>query len=392
MDLKIYEEENKLRQTPEKIDDESLIVWDVKEHNTKILVSDDKFVVAKSNAKSTDTIFIESKDFNMKFYNLTGGMLSYINWENLVVAGGSVSNTINNECSTRCVSDIDLFLYGLNESEGKAKIEEIINTVRLYCEEQFNTDLHILKNKYVISLIPDRLSKRIHKVQIITRLYKCVYEILAGFDIDSSAVAYNGRDVLLTLRSLNAFKTRYNVVDMSRRSPSYESRLYKYYKRGFGIYIPFEFKSKNNKLYFINPKSMGVDKLMYLLKYTKTRNFNKFLNIMTQRINKRLRFNHNSSNYETEEFTFENGDIRNDIIRYNKKVSDEFKLKLYNKYSKVSNSVKFITQNPGQQLTGSFAPVTEEGWIDVDYSKRGMDFLGRSSELLNIKAGKQVRY
>lgn len=389
MDLKIFEKENELRSAPEKVTNEELKVWNPNMERV-VIPKDDKGILVQPSGKIQDDqqTFIDPKDFNKKFHDLTGGLLSYVNWSNLVVAGGCISNTINAVCSNRMVTDVDLFVYGLSETDAKSKVDEVVKAVSSYCEDRYQSNLHILINKYVVSLIPD--SKRELKVQIILRAYKNIYEVLAGFDVDSCAVAYDGRDVLLTNRSENAFRTRYNVVDISRRSPSYESRLYKYWKRGFGIYIPFEY-TDNNKMYFMNSSSLGLDKLMYLISCSRQSKVNRFLNIMTQRINRRVSRS-SVSNYDEKELVFEKGDIRNTVIHYNKTVSPEFRYKVYNKYSRIVDKVKFITQDPGQQLTGSFNPITSTDWINVDYLNESIDFIGRPKTLLKIKSGQLVDF
>jgi len=399
MNLSIYDKENLLRKDYSKITDDHIILFNYDRMNklSYIPIENKNNIIAPCKFGYRDTeeknpqLFVDKKDFNKKFHILSGGMLSYIDWTNVVVAGGLASNTINPNYNSKTISDIDLFIYGLNESSAKDKINTIIDNVREYVTNFFNCDLHVMKNKYVISMIPENVDKRCHKVQIILRLYKCVYEILAGFDIDSCAVAYNGSDILMTERSLNSFLTRYNLIDITRRSPSYESRLYKYYKRGFGIYIPFEYNKLNNKMYFVNRNSLGIDKLMYLLNCSRDNTLGKFLNIVTQRINKRVNYKKFSS-YETRELVFDEDDIRNTIMNYNTKVEKEFRYKMYNKFSKIEKYIKFITQDPGRQLTGSFNPIENEDWIDVNYFPHNIDFLGRSCELLKIKKGSEIDF
>ena len=75
-------------------------------------------------------------------------------------------------------------------------------------------------------------------MQIVLRLYHSPAEILAGFDIDTSCVAYDGKHVLANPRSIVALMRQANTVDMTRRSPSYEIRLAKYAARGFEVYTP----------------------------------------------------------------------------------------------------------------------------------------------------------
>ena len=75
-------------------------------------------------------------------------------------------------------------------------------------------------------------------IQIILRLYHSPAEILAGFDVDSACVAYDGSRVLANPRAVIAMMRQANTIDITRRSPSYEVRLAKYASRGFEIYVP----------------------------------------------------------------------------------------------------------------------------------------------------------
>ena len=59
-----------------------------------------------------------------------------------------------------------------------------------------------------------------------------------GFDIDSCCALYDGRQLLCLPRFRRAVNGSFNLVDPSRRSPSYESRLRKYALRGFAVAVP----------------------------------------------------------------------------------------------------------------------------------------------------------
>ena len=59
-----------------------------------------------------------------------------------------------------------------------------------------------------------------------------------GFDIDSCCAAYDGTRLLCLPRFRRAVNSSLNLVDPSRRSPSYESRLRKYALRGFAVSVP----------------------------------------------------------------------------------------------------------------------------------------------------------
>jgi len=81
-------------------------------------------------------------------------------------------------------------------------------------------------------------------VQIILRLYKSPAEVLFGFDIDSCTVGYDGQRVWMMERGRRALTKGYNLVNMSRRSLTYEVRLFKYSKRGFCTAVPNLDKSR----------------------------------------------------------------------------------------------------------------------------------------------------
>jgi hypothetical protein len=75
-------------------------------------------------------------------------------------------------------------------------------------------------------------------IQIILRLYSPPAEILAGFDIDSCAVGFDGINVYAAHRAFIAFVTQINTVDRFYLSWNYELRLFKYALRGFEMFVP----------------------------------------------------------------------------------------------------------------------------------------------------------
>jgi hypothetical protein len=135
-------------------------------------------------------------------------LLMYLTVWNLLI--GSYRSTAN-------TSDIDLFLYGLDsEDEAIKRITELDAVIRKNQRLIPGSGL-TLRTKHAITFISPKYPHR--HVQIILRLYKSVSEILTGFDVDSSCVAYDGRQVYTTPRGATAIVTRTNVIDLSRRSP-----------------------------------------------------------------------------------------------------------------------------------------------------------------------------
>ncbi|KAG8817296.1 hypothetical protein FRC17_011296, partial [Serendipita sp. 399] len=116
-------------------------------------------------------------------------------------------------------------------------------------------------------------------VQIILRLYKSPAEILAGFDIDCACFLYDGERVWGNPRSITALMTQSNMVDMTRRSPSYEVRLAKYSLRGFEVHVPNLVRKDIDPTIFersIN-RIEGLARLLVLEKLSDPENRTKYL-------------------------------------------------------------------------------------------------------------------
>jgi hypothetical protein len=81
-------------------------------------------------------------------------------------------------------------------------------------------------------------------VQVILRLYATLGEVLHGFDMGSSSVAWDGWDVILTGLGKLAAENGVNILNLAARRASLESRIARYFTRGFDIVLP----DLNNKL------------------------------------------------------------------------------------------------------------------------------------------------
>jgi hypothetical protein len=75
-------------------------------------------------------------------------------------------------------------------------------------------------------------------VQVILRRYRTIGEVIHGFDLGSSAVAWDGQRVHLTAMGLFAANHGANVVNLAPRRSSYEARLARYFMRGFDLVLP----------------------------------------------------------------------------------------------------------------------------------------------------------
>ncbi|PYH47148.1 ankyrin repeat protein [Aspergillus saccharolyticus JOP 1030-1] len=186
-------------------------------------------------------------DFLKNFTIFSEGALSDLDWSNVVVAGSAVVTCLlpvpekynDSKRSLRSfyhekiapASDVDLFLYGLDEQQALEKIKQIEDRIK-------NTILYettTVRTKNTITIVSQHPTRH---VQIVLRIYKSVAEILTGFDVDCSCAAFDGKQVYVSPRALASYITQVNTIDLTRRSPSYENRLSKYSHRGFEIFWP----------------------------------------------------------------------------------------------------------------------------------------------------------
>ncbi|KAL9594574.1 MAG: hypothetical protein Q9219_006958 [cf. Caloplaca sp. 3 TL-2023] len=229
------------------------------------------------------------QDFKKNFNLFSESSLTDLDWSNVVAAGSSVVTPLlpvpeKYNTSKKALreyyhqqlapsSDVDLFIWGLDEAAALKKIEEIESSVRNAILEEVT----IVRTKNAITIASHY---PVRHVQIVLRLYKSVSEILSGFDVDCSCFAYDGNQVYGTPRGIAAFMTQTNTIDLTRRSPSYESRLSKYAHRGFEVYWPDLDRSKIDPTIFERSfaRTMGLARLLVLEQLPKPGDREDYLN------------------------------------------------------------------------------------------------------------------
>ena len=217
------------------------------------------------------------KEFKTNFNLFSESSLIDLDWSNVVAAGSSVVTALlpvksphgDSKRSLReyyheelaPASDVDLFLYGLTEEEAVEKIKHIETKIRDSILHETTT----IRTKNAITIASQYPTRH---VQVVLRLYKNVSEILTGFDVDCSCVAYDGSQVWSTPRAMAAYMSQINSIDLTRRSPSYENRLSKYSHRGFEVYWSSLERSRIDPTIFERSFSrvMGLARLLVLEK------------------------------------------------------------------------------------------------------------------------------
>jgi hypothetical protein len=220
------------------------------------------------------------KEFQTNFNLFSESALADLDWSNVVAAGSSVVTPLlpvpsaysESKRSLRQyyheilapASDVDLFIYGLNEEQALAKIKQIEQRVK----DSILYETTVIRTKNAITIASQYPTRHI---QIVLRIYKSISEILTGFDVDCSCAAYDGKQVYLAPRALAAFITQTNQIDLSRRSPSYENRLSKYSHRGFEVFWPQLDRSRIDPTIYERsfPRTVGLARLLILEKLPK---------------------------------------------------------------------------------------------------------------------------
>jgi len=154
------------------------------------------------------------------------------NFDNIIIAGGSISNILTQNF---IIKDIDIFIYGLTKEQAKEKLLYIIDILK-------PTKI-IIKDNY-IDIYVENIKYELVSIQIILKLYKSINEILYTFDLGSSAVGFDGKRLYFTSMSKFTYETMCNIVSENHISLSYEFRLLKYLRNGFNIILPKLDKSK----------------------------------------------------------------------------------------------------------------------------------------------------
>ena len=207
-------------------------------NNFPILFEKGKPPIPQTDGSKARTI-LTLLEVQNRFDTLSCGIfspLSSSDWENMVVAGGSILHCLTPGSVASPNSDIDIFLYGLTDSQARQKITHIF---------------HLLNNCNVVKTSGDQITvvrtihtltfvcpKGIPLLQFILRLHSDRDEVIASFDVDCCGVLFDGTAIFATARAINAINTRCNIAVPARSSWTYESRLLKYVKRGFTIGVP----------------------------------------------------------------------------------------------------------------------------------------------------------
>ncbi|KAI1798565.1 hypothetical protein F4811DRAFT_548003 [Daldinia bambusicola] len=387
-------------------------VYNGQEHKFKIRTIDrqgadeDKYIMPLENGQREEdgslAITQSLAEYRVNLDSFTHGVLARLDWSNIVIAGSSAllpmlsyrkdvkinyDLTMENALETYYQtvagsSDIDIFLYGLDsEDEAIKRILEIEAAVRR-SQRLFSGQALTLRSKNAITFISPKYPFR--HVQVILRLYRSISEILTGFDVDCACVAFDGTQVYTNPRGVTAIATQTNTIDLTRRSPSYENRLYKYRNHNFEVYWDSLDRSRVKRVTYYDDcwpitglarlilseqhLQMGPDP--YRLRRAMKRYDDGGEPIMTA-----------PSGYATHEVPygakFTARRVREYVTEHSKEpymfgtireVTGQEKSPGKNKSKgTLPQKVSFLKHNPGRQMIGSFYPITDDDWTKRAY-------------------------
>lgn len=166
--------------------------------------------------------------------------LTEVGWANILLAGGKVVQHLFEE-KRDC--DFDFFIYGISDpEEATARAVEFLKFIHSrLSSKKSKQESKSGFSRFEVIQSTGSITVNINniRIQVVLRLYKTISEILHGFDLGSSAVGFDGKQVYFTTLGMFCNGSRVNVVDTTRRSTTYERRLEKYWNRGFSIVVPY---------------------------------------------------------------------------------------------------------------------------------------------------------
>jgi len=195
------------------------------------------------------------RQFNTLFPEI-GQVLSNLNNSNVYVMGGACVNTlnnINNRQNPFKTSDIDFFIVGdYTEDEYFEIVSSIITELQnqlpdIKCDEKVITGL--IELLFITDEVPHI------KIQIVLRHFPTIEDLLYNVDVPSTAIAYNGDNLLMSYMGAFSQLFNVNIIHTPNYSANFSKRLLKYYKRGYGMCFPFLKKDI--------PKKFILDKMKF---------------------------------------------------------------------------------------------------------------------------------
>lgn len=224
--------------------------------------------------KILDPLIVPLDEFKLNLNCFTNGIFEKMDWNNVCVMGGVLSACVlpipekyRENCFTRRDyfhnigykgSDIDLYIYGLDE---KAATDKLISLCNYFKELIPMCEISFLRTCYTVTIVT-RFPYR--HIQIVAKIYNNIPELLLGVDVDCTSICYNGDKVYTTCRAFQSLITRCNSFNFVQPSANMSGRLIKYATRGFAVHILGVDTSKiSPSIYLSSSKDLGEIAKLY---------------------------------------------------------------------------------------------------------------------------------
>jgi hypothetical protein len=199
---------------------------------------------ARCNIKECDRVLYQDKSFknlaekswHMMPVCVQEMMIMY--HEILGVTGGSVVSSVSPHVRFTRESDYDLVLFGVDQETANRVAWDLIHYPGAQVSAITGNALTVM-----ISETGEEVGDDVVKVQLLLRIYDTMQDLFDGFDIDACKICLTvDRDGEYQLRAapewVVAMRHMTVWLDINKWSKSSVYRIYKYYVKGFDIFIP----------------------------------------------------------------------------------------------------------------------------------------------------------
>lgn len=154
----------------------------------------------------------------------------------LAVAGGALTRSLFRNDN---INDVDFFFYNTNENGATKILIDCLTTLVEDFKKRYNDTYkcRVERNEYTTNFVIEQYYNT-YTYQFVHRIYPRLDQIIGGFDLAPAMFVYNGKEIYGNRLSLWSLSKKTCIVDLSRNSSSFISRIDKYYKMGFNVVFP----------------------------------------------------------------------------------------------------------------------------------------------------------
>eukprot|EP00755_Sulcionema_specki_P006013 Sspe_Gene.34333::Locus_16704_Transcript_1_1_Confidence_1.000_Length_1613::g.34333::m.34333 len=171
--------------------------------------------------------------FLERFHDFTCNAFRYVTWDNIVVAGGTLTYSLMEDADETeyADSDVDVFVFGLGPSE----VQQKLRLMRAEIAKGWGVNEHEVLSVRTPMTYTFAGGWPRRTVQVITGEWQNIETVLRSTDVDCTGVGFDGTHVWCTNRARLALKNRWNVIHDFGKAvrDDYPKRLAKYARRGF---------------------------------------------------------------------------------------------------------------------------------------------------------------